>query len=129
MLLLYTGDSDLATVESFQALLPWQSGIHWWMLLHLHLSRNLASRTGSFIFFWQKDTKTGLECPARSSKAPIGSGYKSLAEHLIQFQMHGCLPLDTCIDIKRLDYGDGIEDMMMRHRSCWHKACRVKSKI
>ena len=26
MLLLYTGDSDLATVESFQALLPWQSG-------------------------------------------------------------------------------------------------------
>ena len=55
----------------------------------------------------QKDTKTGLECPARSHKAPIGSGYKSLSEHLAQFQMHGCMPLE--IDIKRLDDGDGIE--------------------
>ena len=75
----------------------------------------------------QKDTKTGLECPARSSKAPIGSSYKSLVEHLIQFHMHGCLPLD--IDIKRLDDGDGIEDTMMRHRTCWHIACRVKVKF
>ena len=72
----------------------------------------------------QKDTKAGLECPARSSKAPVGSGYKSLAEHLIQFQMHGCMPLD--LDIKRLDDGDGIEATMMNHHACWHKACRVK---
>ncbi len=42
----------------------------------------------------------------------------SLAEHLIQFQMHGCMPPD--IDIKRLDDGDGIEAMMMRHYACWH---------
>ncbi len=69
-------------------------------------------------------SKGGLECPARSSKAPIGIGYKSLAEHLIQFQMYGCMPLD--IDIKRLDDGDGIEATMMRHHACWHKACRVK---
>ena len=59
--------------------------------------------------FFQKDTKAGLECPARSLKAPIGSGYKSLAEHLAQFQMHDCVPLD--IDI---------------NSACWHKACQVK---
>ena len=40
----------------------------------------------------QKDTKTGLECPARSPKALIGSGYKSLAKHLAnKFQMHDCM--------------------------------------
>ena len=72
--------------------------------------------------FCQKDT--GLECPARFFKAPIGSGYKSLAEHLVQFQMHDCIPLD--IDIKRLDDGDGIEATMMRHSACWHIACEVK---
>ncbi len=30
-----------------------------------------------------------LQCPARSSKAPIGSGYASLAQHLLQFKAHG----------------------------------------
>ena len=69
-------------------------------------------------------TKAGLECPARSSKAPVDSGYKSLAENLIQFQMHGCMSPD--LDIKRLDDGDGIEATMMNHHACWHKACRVK---
>ena len=57
MLLLCTGDSDLASVESFQVLLPWQIGIHWWMLLNLFLSRNLASRTGSFVFFVKRIPK------------------------------------------------------------------------
>ena len=59
-----------------------------------------------FCVLCQKNTKAGLECPARSSKAPIGSGY---------------MPLD--IDIERLD---GIEATMMKHHACWHKACRVK---
>ena len=63
----------------------------------------------------QKDTNTGLEWPAISSKAPVGPGCKSLAEH------RGCMPLD--IDIKWLDDVDGIEATMMRHHSCWHKAC------
>ena len=127
MLLLYTGDSDLASVESFQALLPWQ--IHRHSLVDASTSipfKKPSITDWKLCILCQKDTKTCLECPARSFKAPIGSGYKSL-EHLIQFQMHGCLPLD--IDIKRLDDGDGIEDTMMRHRTCWHKACRVKSKI
>ena len=53
---------------------------------------------------------------ARSATEPIGSACKSLAEHLIQFQMHGCLPLD--IDIKRLDDEDGVEATTMRHHAC-----------
>jgi len=74
--------------------------------------------------FCQKHTKTGLECPARSHKAPIGSGYKSLAEHLAQFEMHKSMPLE--IDLNRFNDGDGIEATLMRHSAHWHKACRVK---
>ena len=58
---------------------------------------------------------------ARSSKAPVGSGYKSLAEHFMQFQMHGCMPLD----IKRLDDVDGIEATVMRHHACWYMPCEI----
>ncbi len=74
------------------------------MLLHPHHPRSLVSQTGSFVFFAGRTLKTGLECPARSLKAPIGSGYKSLAEHLVQFKMHD-------LDIRRLDDGDGIEKL------------------
>ena len=86
------------------------------MILHLCLSRNLASQTGSFVFFAKRILKQVWNVQLDPPKAPIGSGYKSLAEHLIQFQMHGCMRLD--IDIKRLDNGDGIEATMMRHHAC-----------
>ena len=36
----------------------------------------------------QKEAKTSLP---KSSKANLGIGYKSLAENLIHFQMHGCI--------------------------------------
>ena len=42
----------------------------------------------------QEDTKEALECPARSTKAPVGCGYKSLAEHLVKFQS---LAMGTCL--------------------------------
>ena len=74
--------------------------------------------------FCQNDTKEGFECSAGNLKSPIGSGYKSLAEHLVQFQMHDYMPLD--IDIKRLHDRDGIEATMMRHSASWHKVCQVK---
>ena len=57
------------------------------------------------------------------NKANFGSGYKSLAEYLIQFQSLGCVPMD--IDINRLDDGDGIEATLIRHQAYWHKACRL----
>lgn len=69
-----------------------------------------------------------MQCPARSSKAPIGSGYTciytSLAQHLLQFKAHGCMAID--VDIERLDEGDGLEATMRRHRAGWHKTCRLK---
>ena len=65
--------------------------------------RDLASPT----VLCQLDTNAALECPARSTRPTSGSGYKSLAEHLIQFQSLGHVPMD--IDINRLDDGDGIE--------------------
>ena len=74
--------------------------------------------------FCQENTKAALECPARSTKAPVGSGYKSLAEHLIQFQSLGHMPMN--IYIERLDDGDSIEATMTRHQACWHKNCRLK---
>ena len=39
-------------------------------------------------------------------KPNFGTGYKSLAEHLMQFQSLGHKPMG--IDINRLDNGDGI---------------------
>ena len=47
----------LATVDSVQALLPWQSGIRWWMFLHPHHPSNLVSQTGSFVFFARRTLK------------------------------------------------------------------------
>ena len=72
----------------------------------------------------QIDTKAPLECSARSMRSACGSGYTSLAEHLMQFKLLGHMPVD--IDINRLDNGDGIEATLMRHQACWHKTCWLK---
>ena len=95
------------------------------MLPHLH-PRNLALLTGNSVCFAKKkgNSKSVLVCPARSTKPPIGSGYKSLASHLLQFQAHGHMPMN--IDIRTLDDGDGIEATLMRHHASWHKTCRLK---
>ena len=72
----------------------------------------------------QEDTGVALQCPAKSSKAPIGSGYKSLAAHLIQFEALGHMSMDT--DTERLDDGNGIKATMMMYHASWHKTCRLK---
>ncbi len=64
-----------------------------------------------------------LQCPARSSKAPIGSGYASLAQ-LLQFKAHGHVPMD--LDIERLDEDDGMEATMRKHNASWHKTCWLR---
>ena len=69
-------------------------------------------------------TKTDLECPARLTKGSVGSGYKTLAKHLTEFQLLGYMPMN--LNIERLDDGDGIEATMTRHQACWHKTCRLK---
>ena len=47
-----------------------------------------------------------LECSAKSKRAAVGSGYKSLAKYLIQFQSLGYMPM--AIDVRRIDDGDGL---------------------
>jgi len=72
----------------------------------------------------QKYNRDVLQCPANSTKAPIGSGYKSLAEHLIKFHELGQMLLE--LDINRLDEGNGIEATLIAHCAKWHKSCRLK---
>ena len=68
-----------------------------------------------------RGTTTALECPAKSKRTVVGSGYKSLAKHLIQFQSLRYMPI--AIDVRRIDDGDGFEVTMMRHQASWHKTC------
>jgi len=72
----------------------------------------------------QEDTKAALECPAKSKRPSVGSGYISLAKHLMEFHSLGHMPMT--INMERIDDGDGIEATMIRHQACWHKTCRVK---
>ena len=88
------------------------------------LSKRPCITNWKLCFLCQVDTKAALYCPARSKKPNFGTGYKSLAEHLIQFQSLGHMPMG--IDINRLDNEDGIEATLMRHQACWHKTCRLK---
>ena len=109
----------LATLDSFSSSsVAMQSGIHSWMFLYPHHPSNLVSRMESFVFFARR-TLNGF---GMSSQIPQGSGYKLLTEHIVQFQMHDCMPLD--LDIKRLDDGDGMEATMTRHNACWLKRIR-----
>ena len=60
----------------------------------------------------QEHTRADLECPARSTTGSVGNGYKTLAEHLILFQVLGHMPMG--LSIERLDDGDGIEATMIK---------------
>ncbi len=88
--------------------------------------RQKAARTTNWelCILCQEDTGAALECPINSRRAPIGSGYVSLATHLTKFSELGQVPMN--IDIARLDDGDGIEATLMRHSAQWHKACCLR---
>ena len=68
--------------------------------------------------------QTSLQCPAKSSKPPIGKRYVSLVENLIEFQSLGCMPLD--LSLERLDNGHGLEATLKVNSAKWHKTCRLK---
>ncbi|XP_072178978.1 uncharacterized protein [Diadema setosum] len=72
----------------------------------------------------QADTDEPLQCPLRSKMKPIGAGYASLTEDLIQFKGLRHMPMD--LNLNRLDDGDGVEATLMRHSAQWHKKCRLK---
>lgn len=69
-------------------------------------------------------TDESLQCPLRSTKRTVGSGYASLAEDILRFQTLQHMPIN--IDLERLNDGDGIESTLMSHRAEWHKKCRLK---
>ena len=69
-------------------------------------------------------TDESLQCPLKSTKQPVGSGYTSLAEDLLRFQTLQHMPMD--LNLERLDDGDGIESTLKAHRAEWHKKRRLK---
>ena len=72
----------------------------------------------------QAVTDESLQCPLRSTKQSVGSGYASLAEDLFRFQTLQHMPMD--INLERLDDGDGRESTLKAHRAEWHKKCRLR---
>jgi len=72
----------------------------------------------------QEETEEPLQYPMRSTKAPVGSGYHSLANDLIEFEELGQMPLEIPLD--RLDDGNGIEATLKTNNAKWHKTCRLK---
>ena len=65
-----------------------------------------------------------LECPLRSPKQHVGSGYSSLVEYLIRFQTLQCMAMD--ISMERMNNGYGIQSTLTTHAAKWHKTCRLK---
>jgi hypothetical protein len=72
----------------------------------------------------QTDTSETLCCPAASKRPTGGSGYKTLANHLLSFSEIGCLP--KSIDLSRLDDGEGMQATFEHHGAKWHNSCRLK---
>ena len=60
-------------------------------------------------------------CPAKSKRSDVGCGYSSLAETIAQFVK--CDQLPSCVNLRVLDEGDGVEATCARHNACWHKKC------
>lgn len=72
----------------------------------------------------QVETREALQCPARSSKPPVGSCYVSLARDLLAFREIEQIPAE--LDLNRLDDGNGIEATLMTNRAQWHRSCRLR---
>ena len=78
----------------------------------------------SICIICQEHTSEALRCPLQNTRADKGSGYTSLAEHLIQFNELGQLP--STFLIGRLDEGHGIEAAMVANTAQYHHTCRLK---
>ncbi len=63
-----------------------------------------------------------LTCPAKSKRRDVGSGYRSLAGILAEFNELGELNLQ----LERLDEGHEIEAAMVANNAQHHQSCRLK---
>ena len=68
----------------------------------------------------QQSIKEKLWCPTKSKRQDKEAGYKTLGEHLKQFDEIDCLP---DINLSHLDEGDGIVATLSRHKASFHKTC------
>ena len=69
-------------------------------------------------------TNDALQCPFKSTKQPIGTGYASWAEDLLRFQTLQHMPMD--FNLGGLDDGNGIDYTLKANKAVWHKKCRLK---
>ena len=61
----------------------------------------------------QEKTGEALQCPYAIKGDKLGTGYKSLADHLISFSQLGHMPMT--VDLQQLDDGNGIEETLTSH--------------
>ena len=71
-------------------------------------SRHLTKTNWKLCVVCQEEKTEPLKCPSKSKRKYAGSGYKSLAEKLIEFNELGQLPFQQ----ERLYEGQGIEMTM-----------------
>ena len=76
----------------------------------------------SLCILCQNDTKESLQCPARSKRADLGAGYRSMAENLQRFFAIGAFPFD--VNPIHLDDGSGLCNTLIKHEASWHKSCK-----
>ena len=72
----------------------------------------------------QKKTSEPLQCPGKSKRPDIGSGYTTLSKNLDRFKELGSIPLQ--LNVSRLDDGEGIEHCLKSNSALWHKSCFFK---
>ena len=72
----------------------------------------------------QEYTTESLVCPVGpllSKRRDPGSGYTTMAAHLVKFDEPGKLP--RTVQLHRLDEGQGVDATMVAHQAKWHKTC------
>ena len=74
----------------------------------------------------QETTAKPLQCPENTRRSDIefGTGYRTLANNIIQFNELSSLPIS--IDIERLDEGSRIAPTLIEHKTRWNKTCKNK---
>lgn len=62
-----------------------------------------------------------MQCPHRSSKPQVGSGYVSLAKDLLRFKVLGQKTIK--LDLDRLKDGKSTEATLRNNKAQWYKIC------
>ena len=85
-------------------------------------SRQVIVTNWKLCMLCQEEKAEPLTCPSKSKRKDVGSGYRSLAEKLNEFNALGQLS----IPLERLDEGQGVEMTMVANDGQYHQSCRLK---